>query len=396
MSEARGERLCILLGAGASMAVGMPSARELTNRVVNGDAVWHHTDGTYYLGEGNPHIPDGYTPRAVAVVRWVASYLERHYFASNRTVTYEDIFFVLDQIRQAENWEYENPALQPFIHEMLSGFDGLLSGRERESRESWTTNQLIDEAWKYVRDVVWHLLRPVPDDLDGLGLVTDACKSRDGSLVDICTLNHDVVLEEHLRQRAMHYVDGFGESTNGIRYWSPDSFHDAGGVRLLKLHGSVNWFYFISRELGLSVGIPDTWDVWHTTDIRGEMQWSAEGRPEFLCGTFNKILYYQNPIYADLHFQFFASLKSATRMVVAGYGFGDKAVNRRLWDWMQRGETSMVVIHPDPSALIAQARPAMADGFKRWRDQSRLAIVAQGLQSCAWRDVSDVLGAMAT
>lgn len=34
MSAARDERQCILLGAGASTAVGMPSARELTERVV--------------------------------------------------------------------------------------------------------------------------------------------------------------------------------------------------------------------------------------------------------------------------------------------------------------------------------------------------------------------------
>ena len=394
MTEARSERLCILLGAGASMAVGMRSARELTDRVVTGNGVWHHIDGTYCFGEGNPDIPDGYTPRALAVVRWVASYLERHYFAWNRTVTYEDIFFVLDQVRQAENWEYENPALQPFVQDMARGFDGLLSGRERESRTRWTTNELIDEAWKYVRDVVWNLLRPVPDELDGLGLVADACESRGGSPVDICTLNHDVVLEEHLHQRAVHYVDGFGESTNGIRYWSPDSFQHANGVRLLKLHGSVNWFHFMSSGVGLSVGVPDTWDVWHTTDIRGEMQLPTEGRPEFLCGTFNKILYYQNPIYADLHFQFFASLKSATHMVVAGYGFGDKAVNRRLWDWMQRGDTRMVVVHPDPNALIARARPAMADGLRRWRGAGCVDVIAKRLEDCTWSEVSASLERM--
>ena len=79
------------------------------------------------------------------------------------------------------------------------------------------------------------------------------------------------------------------------------------------------------------------------------------------------------------------------QMVVAGYGFGDKAVNRRLWDWMERGETSMVVIHPDPNALITQARPAMADGLRRWREAGCVDVIAKRLEDCTWPEVSAAL-----
>jgi hypothetical protein len=141
------------------------------------------------LGPANPRIADGYTPRAVGVVRLIASDLERFYFEwPGRDVTYEDVFYILDQVRESMNENYENPALEPLIRRLVKQLRTLLDGRQRESRPRWTTYEVIDEACNYLRDVVWHLLQPTPPNLSSLALFGDACTAQKASGIDLFTL----------------------------------------------------------------------------------------------------------------------------------------------------------------------------------------------------------------
>jgi len=383
--------LVILLGAGASLAVGMPSVADVTARVMSGEHVVRHTDGNYYFGDPNPNIPDGFTPRALVMVRYMASKMALFYFHDDMyQVTYEDIYYGLDQIEQSLSWEYENPLLSPFINALRVDMGPLYPGRERESRPRWRLTELVEEARRYVRDVIWHLLQPTPDDLSGLQVIGDACQHFAGAGLDIFTLNHDTTLEEHLRGRDMKLVDGFGDAVNGIRYRDIGRFESGKGkLRLFKLHGSVNWFTFTGSA---ALGIPESWDIWHTMDPAGRRQWPASGRPEFLCGTFNKILDYQSPIYSDLHYQFSQSLDAATLLLVVGYGFRDKAINSRLHRWMREGERRMVVVHPDQQSLITSARPLMQRCMFEWRRDGRLVFVDKHAQDCSWSETGAALG----
>ncbi|MCP5535234.1 MAG: hypothetical protein H7A51_03250 [Akkermansiaceae bacterium] len=73
--------------------------------------------------------------------------------------------------------------------------------------------------------------------------------------VNLFSLNHDRLLENFLRSEGIHVVDGFDvENTYGIRPWNPVLFgpmrtQSSGPVvRLLKLHGSIDWQRFRPRE----------------------------------------------------------------------------------------------------------------------------------------------------
>ena len=59
-------RLAFLCGAGLSIPVGMPSTREITEKILRGDGVARHTNSNYYFG--NPRyshmgIGDEYVPK---------------------------------------------------------------------------------------------------------------------------------------------------------------------------------------------------------------------------------------------------------------------------------------------------------------------------------------------
>jgi hypothetical protein len=60
--------------------------------------------------------------------------------------------------------------------------------------------------------------------------------------LDIFTLNHDLLVEQELADAAIKLADGFGKP--GLHYREFDGAWMADGrkFRILKLHGSLNWF----------------------------------------------------------------------------------------------------------------------------------------------------------
>ena len=124
------------------------------------------------------------------------------------------------------------------------------------------------------------------------------------------------------------FIDGFGKPEYQVRYWEPDLYaRESGKVSIFKLHGSVDWFRF--RPEGgdwsdESIGIPSNGDPEDTRDSQGRRQFTPDNRPMMLIGTTNKVLEYVRPFYTDLLSQFYCSARNSGRLVICGYGFGDR------------------------------------------------------------------------
>ncbi len=133
-----------------------------------------------------------------------------------------------------------------------------LSCKCNEIRREWQLREIAKEATNYIHDIVWHFLDKEPADLDYLRYylrcVRDACQDAEISSLDLFTLNHDIVIERYLEECGIEYTDGFEPPVNGVRYWSRKVLErPCYNVRLLKLHGSVNWFLFESHGVGIAV-----------------------------------------------------------------------------------------------------------------------------------------------
>lgn len=256
--------------------------------------------------------------------------------------------------------------------------------------------RLISEALSYIRDVVWRLLLKEPDNLDYLNSITDACIDPKMQRVDFYTLNHDTVLESALSQRGITANIGFGDFVNDVRYWDPILLEkDDSKVHLLKLHGSRNWFRFHPNQFTnapVAIGIPKTWGIWDTYNPTGEKQYPHGGRPEFLAGTFNKILQYVSGIYADLFSYFRRKLRETDTLIVCGYGFGDKGINSQIVDWMYLSHKKrMVIIHKEPDKLLEQSRGVIKNNWEEWSRQNRIMIIRKWIEDCTWNEVKDKL-----
>lgn len=390
------QRISFLIGSGASISAGMPRITEITERVVSGLDVMRHTDGNYYFGQplyAHAGFHDEYVPRVIGFLKRLSTEVERYYSLNNeRQVNYEDLYYVAAQIRDSELGEYDNPVVQAFIDKIIPDIQPLLIGQKNEIRGRWQLHEIAEEATNYIHDIVWHLLSKEATSLDYLLCIKDAFQDSETSGMDIFTLNHDTVMETYLSGERINYTDGFGEPVNNVRYWAPDLYENTSfTVRLFKLHGSVNWFLFPPHEgtlINEPVGIPLDGDFWHTKNPNGEMQLPVHGRPMLLAGTFNKMLQYTSGIYADLYYQFYQILRHTRKLMICGYGFGDKGVNTRVVEWVYSSpDNKIIIIHPHPEKLKRMARGAISNNWDNWLHKSKLFIISKTIEETSWEEI---------
>lgn len=391
--------ISFLFGAGLSCAGGYPSTTALTGQVLSGQGVFRHTDSTYYIGS-EPH---NYLIEAGEYRRPITSFLARikthvdQYYGcfgrcDDRTANYEDLSYIAAQIYGCESGEWDNAAVKPLVDSLEHSADPILDLGPFES-----ILELSSEAHDYIADVVWRRLTMQPISTRHLGFVESALADSATKVEGISTLNHDVHLEGHLRQAGVAINDGFGDPDSGVRYWQHElSLCNNMAIPFLKLHGSINWFRFrpdgAVHWWGDKVGIPCDGDHWHTK-FGDTLQLPIDGRPLFLIGTFNKMYEYSAGVFGELHAAFRQVLRRSRRIVIAGYGFGDKGINAAVLEWLySSNDRVLICIHPDPEQAKNRARGAIRNKWDELREKGILRVLPRMVEDVDWASLRDIIG----
>ena len=380
-------RLVMLLGSGISIPAGMPTVDEITERVLSGEGAYRHTDSTYYLG----HAPDfmrSPVQRVLGLLKALQLHTESHKtdgWPGALPASYEELAYLATQVSDAETGEVDNPALDAFISRLRPEVQRYLSVGEEEGLNAWELHELGEQATRYVENVEWRLLLKEPKEGEHLRSLLEACADEDYGGTDIFTLNHDTVLESYLSRKGVDFKDGFGQPVNGIRYWQPDGYEvPTPKASIHKLHGSIDWFLFSNH-----LGIPLHWDIWHQTDPFGRLQHAMGGKPLLLTGTFNKMLAYLKSPFLELHYRFYRALLGTSRLLVCGYGFGDKGINSRIFEWMNASSQHCItVVHADSDQLRSNPRSGFSWRSEEWLKEGRLRIVPKWIEDgTSWADI---------
>jgi len=129
------------------------------------------------------------------------------------------------------------------------------------------------------------------------------------------------------------------------------------------------------------IGKPKTSE---TRNFAGQRQDPIDDDGVMLIGSFNKIFEYSGGIFSDLFCAFRGSLGSARRLVVGGYGFGDKGVNQLIVQWLRESvERKLIIVHKDYKDCGRKGRMAVQGLFSKnasqivgtdaWFEQTSLA-----------------------
>ncbi|MGG5902592.1 hypothetical protein [Sphingobacterium daejeonense] len=373
-----------LFGSGVSYISGIPGVGTITEKVFSGENVGRQADSTYYISGGQPYLQHHVIDN-LKLIDFIKSDIDKFYSHLNRThyTNYEDIYYVLRQVKDSFNFEFENPAVNSLLLRLYE------TGEFSMER----LPIIVEEAVKYIECVVWQMIAWKKYSSDQFAIIPELIEQL--NLRNIISLNHDLALDQFLIQNQVSFCDGFELKNHKFPEWSgipSETEH----IRFLKLHGSVDWF-----EVGLEspyryneiFKLPTNIYVERIRDHDESLWGVTNGTPKLLIGTFNKMLGYLSDVFEILYDSFKERLKETNILIVSGYGFADKGINTQLSYWLNNDHAmKMVIIHPYIEDLLGNARGNFhLNIFNGNNKHSKVEIINKKFEEVTMSEIQEVI-----
>jgi hypothetical protein len=373
-------RISFLFGSGISLASGAPSVESLTRSLLQDR--WLITSRKIFIsdGPGRQDAPLDNSQRYQDFIRLLHKEISPVIKSlEERDANYEDLYAAATSILEHEMNVWVNPLIVRAIQALRISAESLYHGQGYHiDRNEFAS--LIDRACDLIKWVVYDGLAAATKPV-GLGVLSDLASS--GTEMDIFTLNHDRLIEQEFRNNKIFYHDGFGQIDGEVMFFHPK--WDSERIRLIKLHGSTDWYRFQVRGLD-RFGRADA-NTGFLKDGSGAFLSPSESCPQFLSGTRAKEFNYGRYIFGELFSQFKNRLETCQTLVCCGYGWGDKGINNRLSEWLVAdGARRVVILHGGDLAEVGINRYF---SWSLWKADGRIVVIPKWLNQCS---VSDLIG----
>jgi hypothetical protein len=351
--------LSFLFGSGISRPAGFPDVTEITKNVL--------------FGKDNIPLWNNYErekiDRIKKLIQVIVGDFKDHYSFRGRDINYEDIFYLIDSIHQDEFMTYENPIVYFYTKhfeqnhpELLAPIDSLIPGNERMI-------DLASYAKNYISGKVECLLSKEPDRLNHLDFISDLVNDTSIGNINIFNLNHDLLLEKYFNDIKLSFADGF----NSQLIWD-GLFEEK--IKLLKLHGSIDWF---------ADNIVDP----YKSNIHKNRNRDNDA-PILLIGSFNKLHEYTRGLNFRLQVLFYNYLNESNYLVISGYGFADQGINSRIFDWLYSSKNNRIIlIHNNIESLKKSARPAISSELDGWISSGIVFHISKFIEEITWQEIKE-------
>lgn len=371
------QHVSFLLGAGFSVPKGYPIGKEVNEQFED------FYKKPYVFSFGGKLAIDNQHPSSYMSNIW-----QKQYDLCNRLILlYKEQYNRFD-FEQFFDFIRGKEVLEPYYKDACQDICTSCFG---EDYESMVNNlepiylQMEEEILRPKNGDIWH--SSSEDILHSQSLYKNIIKVIDTlskeSIVNIHTLNHDLLLESMIKSNVVSETltdgfDDFGSNYYGIlrvpKY--PDdpqanllpyrvrleryTGRYPSALRLFKLHGSLDYAPFwsqkrhgylqkdryVKRSEGISVD--DLQKAYGAKMYYETSEWNLH--PDFLTGTCSKIRRYKEPLlYGKLFRRFKSNLKKSNLLIVIGYGFNDIEINNIINTNFNFKQGKVIVIDPYPS-----------------------------------------------
>ena len=276
----------ILLGAGASVEAKLPTAKELTKKLLNS-------------------FPD--ESQEKRVLEFVQNRIKKN---EKDVVDIEQLLNAVEDIAHTLDLYTPLPLSELAFAEDLPRF----------------SRNLVEKSKEALRD---HLLCD-KDKLSYLEPLADFLKKRKKTV--IVTLNYDDVIERLFEKHDIPY--SYSLNVNKINFGESSSkvTPSKEGVHLVKLHGSLNWYLEDWTEMGSLSASRFFIGPWRMSEE--ERTSNPAARPAIIFGQRNKLTA-EGP-FPDLFLAFRDELCKTEKLTIIGYSFRDFHVNHMIIKWLAR------------------------------------------------------------
>jgi hypothetical protein len=337
-------RLVVLLGAGASVEAGLLTSRDLTEKIYNDIAARRGSEYALILG----YVIAKLKTRNAKIGKSPYEPIEVEELFDALSILFRRDQSLLSEF--VERWDttiaehfvsYDTNAIERALEAIVSrivqrssrggfslsgfssDFSNLAKALQPKSSISQPTNRFYDPQQPFFDA----LIKNLSVDPAKLSYLYPLLQSDEIAL--IATLNYDLGVETAAGQIGK-------EIDYGLDHWQRMKrveWNRKPSIRLLKLHGSINWTGAAENVKVSSVGVED-----------------RERRVMIFGGTENK-LSSAGPFLQFLY-RFERSLFTSGRLLVVGYSFRDPHINAVLRRWyLTRNKAEIAIINPTPPNL---------------------------------------------
>jgi hypothetical protein len=313
-------KILFVLGSGVSFGA-CPDTKLITDEVLNGNSKPPHLwrfDSLHAMNEKT-------------CVQEFLKLLKAEVLRSKDSCTYEDLYSISLRLTNHESGYEPAPEIMRFRDYIYRDSFAFYQFYQASGHAS-PLAAISSSACYFITETVRLMLCEPKEDTVNLSLITDAIDHLGPDNVDVITLNHDLLLERTLAKSKLPWTDGFENQNlkheNRVEFL-PEKLRDASRTRVLKIHGSLNWFYAGSNELGWKC-----WKIPKPSEIDPNDQISKDYETsQFLTGSTTKALAYTKGTFGAIHCAACRLLEESPIIICSGYGWKDLPFNEMLRDW---------------------------------------------------------------
>jgi hypothetical protein len=381
-------RVALFLGSGVSYASFQPfgndagTVKNISKRLFN--EPWQNVAGRFVppvLGVESIFLEAA--NRAKGMLRHIKGEVDAHLrVREGREGHYEDLYAAALQIFQDESHEITSPLIARSIADLRLTTAPHYVGYDSSFVDSFTT--LVKYSLDLIQSVVLTELQQAVDPikLERISEIAKACEQ-----LDIFTLNHDSLVEKQLTSSGIPFADGFGDRRSGYRIFN-GHWPDGPGVRILKLHGALNWYYCIFKRMRQYAILEASQDKCFDDD--GSRFWIKE-LPEFLTGTTVKEQSYGHSLIGEVFARFRQLSSQHRKIITCGYGWHDKGINLRIDQWLNdRPENKLIILHGGELETMLKVN----FWWRRWdkyHSSDKVAVHPKWLCDCSLSEIQSLL-----
>lgn len=366
----------LFTGSGVSLDSGHPDVVGLTKAVLN------------ETGEKNEHIFLG-----------ILAELDTNFLRTGKNMfsdfhlqggedyrdftSYEDLYYLCSELSNFDWGLHTNSIVSTFCNYLSHHFKHFIN--EQLAIDKKRTLGFYGHAGKkHIEQKVMAALGKTKKVL-GFDLLLSMAKHPEIHSLDIITTNHDLLVEQLFAEHSIGFADGFGERDGDIRWFDHKAWPDHVKIKLIKLHGSVDWFKLIkngSWKPGLVV-------INSLNQYRNDSGVIVNGHfelPMILSGL-NKINWYNREFYTDIHHRFQKSLYEKNVVIMSGYGWGDEPINNRFEAWLDMDKNNKIILlHREPESLLK--RTVVLDrNYETFIKSGKIISIKKWMSEISWEQI---------
>lgn len=372
-------KAAFFFGSGISYDSCAASVSDITRNLLHGGWQYHTRDAFHPIA-GPCHAE---AKLAQGFLRVLLDYIDPHLFErENRYGHYEDLFAAAQQIL----WDFEGEIVNPLLGRVASDISQRTVHLWREMRpEGGRTpfSTLLERSCDLIQWAVFYGLvnttKPVH-----MGVISDVAKVVDE--LDIFSLNHDILIERQLNDAGVAFADGFGTAPVSQFSWSWKD--DGVRVRLYKLHGSINWYFYRSPK-----GFDQYFKVLnndseHAVDEQGNKLSLLETVPAVLTGTTVKERTYGFGLAGEHFIEMRNRLSDDSTLICCGYGWLDKGINIRINQWLRNSKKNRLVLLHAGDIREVRSKPVWRWRWENFEAAGQIVVIPKWLSECSVNDLT--------